>query len=196
MDYASLLEALSKAPLFDLWRLKTAIARTLEDPRKNEAIRASLRVGQSTHYLDAAGNREISGCIIEIKRSRALIQHYHDKKLWNVPFYMINLQGQDVDVPAKAHEKVRRDLLRVGDAVGFRDRTNREVYGVVTKLNRKTAAVRLTTGEQWRVHYDFLFHILDAQAYSTQQAPQHQIENEVPEAEEPEQLRLPEERMV
>ena len=186
MDYASLIEALSKAPLFDLWRLKTAIARTLEDPSKNEAIRASLRVGQSVHYFDAVANREIPGCVIEIKRSRALIQNDHDKKLWNIPFYMINLQGQDVDIPARAHQKVRRELLRVGDAVGFRNRTNREVYGVVTKINHKTASVRLTTGEQWRVHYGFLFHVVDAQADPTQQAPRHQIENEVPEAEEPE----------
>jgi hypothetical protein len=111
MDYTSLLETLSKATLFDLWRLKAAIARALEDPHKNEAIRAGLRVGQPVHYFDATENREISGCVIEIKRSRALIQNDHDKKLWNIPFYMINLQGQDVAVPPKAHQKIRRDLL-------------------------------------------------------------------------------------
>ncbi len=186
MDYTSLLETLNKAPLFDLWRLKAALARALEDPRKNEAVRAGLRVGQPIRYFEAAENREISGCVIEIKRSRALIQNDHDKKLWNIPFYMINLHGQNVDVPARAHQKVRRDLLRVGDAVGFRNRTNREVYGVVIKLNSKTASVRLTTGEQWRVHYVFLFHVLDAQVDPTQQSPHHQIENEMPEAEEPE----------
>ena len=125
MDYTSLLETLSKAPLFDLWRLKAAIARALEDPRKNEAIRAALH-------------------------------------------------------------KVRRDLLRVGDTVGFRNRSNREVYGVVTKLNPKTASVRLTTAEQWRVHYGFLFHVLDAQADPTQQAPQHQIKNTASGSEVPE----------
>ena len=186
MDYTSLLETLSKAPLFDLWRLKAAIARALEDPRKNEAIRAALRVGQPIRYFDANENREISGCVIEIKRSRALIQHDHDKKMWNIPFYMINLQGQDVDAPAREHQKVRRDLLRVGDTVGFRNRSNREVYGVVTKLNLKTASVRLTTAEQWRVHYGLLFHVLDAQADPTQQAPQHQIENTASGSEEPE----------
>jgi hypothetical protein len=81
---------------------------------------------------------------------------------------MINLQGQDAGVPAKAHQKVRRDLSRVGDAVGYRSRTNREVYGVVIKLNRKTATARLTTGKQWGIPYGFLFHVLDAQADPTQ----------------------------
>lgn len=184
MNYTSLPDALSKAPLFELWRLKAAIARALEDPCKNEAIRASLRIGQSVRYFDAAENREISGCIIEIKRSRALIRHDHDKKLWNIPFYMINLQAQDTGTTAKEHQKVSRDSLRVGDAVGYRSRTNSEVYGAVTRLNRKTATVRLTTGELWGVPYGFLFLILDVPAGPIREAPQHQIENATLESEE------------
>jgi len=185
MDYISLLDALGKAPLFDLWRLKAAVGRILEDPDKNEAVRARLRVGQSIRYFEATENREISGCVIEIKRSRALIQHDHDKKLWNIPFYMINLQEQGVDAPVRPHQKVRRDSLRVGDTVGFRSRSNHDVYGVVEKLNRKTAAIRVTTGEKWVVAYDFLFHILDAQANAPQQEIV-QIENEASTSDEPE----------
>ena len=161
MDYASLLDALGKASLFDLWRLNAAIGRALEDPNKNEAIRANLRVGQSIRYFEAKENREIAGSVVEIKRSRALIQHDHDKKLWNVPFYTINLQGTQVDFHA-SRAKVRRDSLRVGDAVGYRSRTQREVYGVVIKLNPKTATVQLATGQQWGVAYSQLFYILDA----------------------------------
>ena len=153
MDYASLLDALGKASLFDLWRLNAAIGRALEDPNKNEAIRANLRVGQSIRYFEAKENREIPGTVMEIKRSRALIQNDHDKKLWNIPFYMINLQEAHVDFPA-SRTKVRPDSLRVGDAVGYRSRTQCEVYGVVIKLNRKTATVRLATGQQWGVPYN------------------------------------------
>ena len=74
---------------------------------------------------------------------------------------MINLQGAQVDFHA-SRAKVRPDTLRVGDAVGYRSRTQREVYGVVIKLNRKTATVRITTGQQWGVPYSLLFYILDA----------------------------------
>jgi hypothetical protein len=161
MDYASLLDALGKASLFDLWRLNAAIGRALEDPNKNEAIRANLRIGQSIRYFEARENREIAGSVVEIKRSRALIQNDHDKTLWNIPFYMINLQGAQIDSHA-SQAKVRPDSLRVGDAVGYRSRTQREVYGVVIKLNRKTATVRITTGQQWGVPYSLLFYILDA----------------------------------
>ena len=81
MDYASLLDALGKASLFDLWRLNAAIRRVLDDPNKNQAIRAHLRVGQSIRYFEATENREIPGTVVEIKRSRALVQNDQDKKL-------------------------------------------------------------------------------------------------------------------
>lgn len=174
MDYASLLDALGKASLFELWRLSAAIGRALEDPNKNEAIRANLRVGQSIRYFEAKENREIPGRVVEIKRSRALIQNDHDKKLWAIPFYMINLQGAHVDSHASP-AKVRRDSLRVGDAVGYRSRTHREVYGVVIKLNRKTATVQLATGQQWGVPYSLLFYILDVQAGTIAEALDHQF---------------------
>jgi hypothetical protein len=174
MDYASLLDALSKASLFDLWRLNAAIGRALEDPNKNEAIRANLRVGQSIRYFEAKQNREIPGSVVEIKRSRALIQNDHDKKLWDIPFYTINLQGAHVDFPA-SRAKVHRDSLRVGDAVGYTSRTQREIYGVVIKLNRKTATVRLATGQQWGVPYSLLFYILDAQDGTIAHALDHQF---------------------
>lgn len=183
MDYASLLDALGKASLFDLWRLSAAIGRALEDPNKNETIRAHLRVGQSIRYFEAAENREIPGSVVQIKRSRALIQNDHDKKLWNIPFYMINLQGAQVDSHA-SRAKVRPDSLRMGDAVGYRSRTQREVYGVVIKLNRKTATVRLATGQQWGVPYSLLFYILDAQEGTIAAALDNQSTRATPGAED------------
>jgi len=183
MDYASLLDALGKASLFDLWRLSAAIRRVLDDPNKNETIRANLRVGQSIRYFEAKENREIPGSVVEIKRSRALIQNDHDKKLWDIPFYMINLQQALVDFPVSL-AKVSRDSLRVGDAVGYRSRTQREVYGVVVKLNRKTATVRLATGQQWTVSYSLLFYILDAQQGTIAPALNHQFTSATAEAEE------------
>jgi len=183
MDYASLLDALGKASLFDLWRLSAAIRRVLDDPNKNETIRAHLRVGQSIRYFAAKENREIPGTVVEIKRSRVLIQHDHDKKLWNIPFYMINLQGAHVDFPA-SRAKVRPDSLRVGDAVGYMSRTQHEVYGVVIKLNRKTATVRLATGQQWGVPYSLLFYILDAQQGTIAEALNHQFTSGTAAAEE------------
>lgn len=183
MDYASLLDALGKASLFDLWRLNAAIRRVLDDPNKNQVIRAHLRVGQSIRYFETTENREIPGTVVEIKRSRALVQNDHDKKLWNIPFYMINLQGVQVDSHA-SRAKVHPDSLRVGDAVGYRSRTQREVYGVVIKLNRKTATVGLATGQQWGVPYSLLFYILDAHQGIIPEALDHQLTSAAAGAEE------------
>ena len=164
MDFAALWAALENASLFDLWRLNATVGRALEDPRKNEDLRAKLRIDQAVRYFDARQNREIGGRIVEIKRHRALIRNDHDQKLWNIPFYMINLQGVAMDVPfSPDHQKVRRESLRVGDSVGYKSRTHRVVYGVVEKLNPKTATVRLTDGQQWNVSYSLLFNVLDAQ---------------------------------
>jgi hypothetical protein len=164
MDYAALLDALEKASLFDLWRLNAAIARALEDPRRNEAIRAKLCVGQAVRYFEAKENREIGGRIVEIKRSRALIQHDHDGKLWDIPFYMIHLQGTGLDAQSsRVAGKVRRDSLQVGDLVGYRSREHRDVYGVVVKLNPKTAIVQLPDGQRWKVSYGLLSYVLEAE---------------------------------
>lgn len=169
MDYAALLHALDKASLFDLWRLNVFIARALDDPHKNEALRTQLYVDQAVRYFDTRQNREISGRIAAVKRTRVLIRHDHDKKLWNLPFYMINLQGADAGIHcSRSHPKVHRDSLKVGDSVGYKSRSQRKVYGVVLKLNRKTATVRLTNGELWKVSYGLLFHVVDAQESTAQ----------------------------
>ncbi|MBI4803186.1 MAG: hypothetical protein HY796_11755 [Elusimicrobia bacterium] len=169
MDYAALLNALDKASLFDLWRLNVFIARALDDPHKNEALKTQLYVDQAVRYFDTRQNREISGRIVAVKRTRALIRRDHDKKIWSLPFYMINFQGADTGIHcSRSHPKVHRDSLRVGDSVGYKSRGQREVYGVVLKLNRKTATIRLADGEQWNVSYGLLFYVIDAQENAAQ----------------------------
>ena len=183
-DHASLPAALEKAALFDLWRLKATIERALEDPRRNEAVRAALRPGQATRYYHAAENREIPCRVVEVRRTRALVRHDHDGKLWNIPFYMFNLAG-DIDAAARPHQQAGRESLGVGDAVGYRSRGNEEVYGFVVRLSRKTATVRLTTGSEWRVPYRLLFHVHDVREAQAQETLPHQTIAPLPGGEEP-----------
>ena len=169
MDYAALLHYLEKTSLFDLWRLNVFIARALDDPHKNKALRARLCIDQAVHYFDTSQNREISGRIVAVKRTRALIRRDHDKKIWSLPFYMLNLQDADAGIHcSRSRLKVHRDSLKVGDSVGYKSRSGREVYGIVLKLNRKTATVRLANGEQWKVSYGLLFYVIDAQESADQ----------------------------
>ncbi len=151
--------------LHDLWRLNIAIAKALEDPRKINALRSRLRVGQTVCYFDAGLNREISGRIIEIKRTRAVIRHDHDQQIWNIPFHMMKLDATvDGFQYAGTPQKMDRDSIRVGDSVGYVSRSHRQMYGVVVKRNRKTAVIKLTNGEQWNVSYGLLFPVIEITA--------------------------------
>ena len=162
MDYSALLKALEQASLFDLWRLNAAIGRALDDPARIAAVRRQLRPDQDIRYFEAGENREITATIIQVKRTRVLVRNHHDGRKWNIPFYMINLEGVDTAIRSTGdRRKVNREGLRVGDRVGYLDRNNRERYGEVIKLNPKTAAVRLRTGEEWRVPYGLLFSVID-----------------------------------
>ncbi|MEK7996395.1 MAG: hypothetical protein AAB403_21555 [Planctomycetota bacterium] len=169
MNFAAPYDDFGKTSLFDLWRLNIAIARALEDPRKIAAIRSRLRVGQTVCYFDAGRNKEISGRIMEVKRTRAVIRHDHDQKIWNIPFHMMKLEGTQEDgFPfARTNQKMDRESIRVGDSVGYISREHRQMYGIVEKRNRKTATVRLSNGEQWKVSYGLLFPVIEATAIGT-----------------------------
>ena len=91
MNYSKILDELNKASLFELYRLEQAIRRSLEDPVRIKNIKDSLKVGHDIEYFDAEENRLVEASIIELKRTRALVENRHDGKLWNIPFYHINL---------------------------------------------------------------------------------------------------------
>ena len=162
MDYSALLKALEQASLFDLWRLNAAIGRALDDPTRVAAVRRQLHPGQDIRYFAADENREVAATIIQLKRTRALVRNHHDGRNWNIPFYMINLEGVETVIRSTGdRRKINRESLRVGDRVAYLDRGNRERYGQVTKLNPKTATVRLPSGDEWRIPYGLLFSVID-----------------------------------
>ncbi len=163
MNFAAPYDNLEKTSLFDLWRLNIAITKAMEDPRKINAIRSRLRVGQAVCYFDAVQNREFFGRLIEIKRTRAVIRHDDDQTIWNIPFHMMKLDATDDGFHfTRTPQKMDRDSISVGDSIGYVSRAHRQMYGVVVKRNRKTATVRLSNGEQWKVSYSLLFPVIDA----------------------------------
>lgn len=164
MDIPDTLAKLEEESSFDLWQLSLAIGRVLKDPKRVDAIRSRLRIGQGITYFDSSENREISAAVLEIHRTRVLVRNHHDEKRWSIPFHMINIEGARTGNMGVSHDKVNRITLKVGDHVGFLDRRQREAYGRVTKLNSKTANVTLTTGERWCVGYGALFRVLECEA--------------------------------
>jgi hypothetical protein len=161
MNYSQLLDELNKASLFEFYRLQQAIRRSLDDPARIRQIKDSLRVGQDIEYFEAEENRLIEARIVELNRTRVLVKNRHDGKLWNIPFYFINLDRADVAI-SNPTGKLDRNSLKIGDKVAFKDRKGNELFGEVIKLNPKTAGVLVGT-TRWKVGYGLLSSIIEGE---------------------------------
>ncbi len=162
MNYTSIIEGLRVASLFDLFRLRAALTMQLEDPGRIEQVRARLRPGMPITYFDEVQNRLVSASVIELRRTRLLIENQHDKERWSIPFGAVNIEEVETDLrTAAAPQGLERSRLKVGDAVGFRDRQNQDRYGQVLALNPKTVTILTRDQQRWRVAYQFLFPVID-----------------------------------
>jgi len=162
MDYTSIIEGLRVASLFDLFRLRAALTMQLEDPGRIEQVRARLRPGMPITYFDEVQNRLVSASVIELRRTRLLIENQHDKERWSIPFGAVNIEEVETELrAAAAPQGLERSRLKVGDAVGFRDRQNQDRYGQVLALNPKTVTILTRDQQRWRVAYQFLFPVID-----------------------------------
>ncbi len=114
-------------------------------------------------YFDEAQNRLIEASVRELHRTRLVVENRQDKKLWSTPFGAVNIDGVETDLRAVAAEQqtLDRSRLKVGDAVGFRDRQNQDKYGRVVALNQKTATILTSDQQKWRVDYQFLFPVIE-----------------------------------
>lgn len=160
MDYSQILAALRQASAFDLFRLRAAIDRTLDQPDWMLAVLSRLRVGQTVAYFDPPTNRTHTGQLLELRRKQAVVLDTETRRRWLVSYAAINLDNADVEVREQPKQGLGHNEIAVGDTVGFVDRGGRQRSGQVIRLNDKT--VTLTChGQQWRVAYALLHRIVD-----------------------------------
>ncbi len=169
MNYTAILEALGQASLFQLYRLNAAISNQLDDPTRIAAVKRVLRVGQTLRWFDTAENRLVEAKLLQMNRTRAQVQNLADAKRWTIPFYLIDLEGQDVAIAAQKRQSLDRNSLRVGDRVAFKDRHGQERFGQVEKLNPKSASVQVGA-MRWRVGYGLLVPVIDGELGATMEA--------------------------
>lgn len=163
MDYSEIMNELDEASLFDLYRLRAAINKELDNPERIETIRRLIKVGDTIRYFVSEQNRLIEAEVLEIKRTRVLVRNKHDLKR-DIPFYMINLEGVPVDIVRSENTKgINRHEVRIGDFYGFRDRANNILRGRVIRTNPKTVTLLVEPNQRWRVSYSMLHSIIDGQ---------------------------------
>ena len=163
MNFSETIATLNNASAFELYRLRAAIDRVLDQPGWMDAVRSRLRVGQSIQYFDPSANRSQQGQVLELRRKQAVVLDLATQKRWLISYAAINLDGADVEIREKPRQGLGRNEVAIGDVVGFVDRNHQQRSGQILRLNDKT--VTLMCGQQqWRVAYGLLHRVVDGRA--------------------------------
>ena len=161
MNFSDVLKALNQASAFELYRMRAAIDRVLDEPRWLLAIQSRLRIGESVEYFDSQANTLRRGKILELRRKQAVILDQDGGRRWLIPYVAINLDGADVQIREQPRQGLGRNEIVVGEVVGFVDRNQRQRSGREIRLNDKTVTL-LCGSQQWRVAYCFLHRVVDS----------------------------------
>ena len=163
MNFSDVLKALNQASAFELFRMRAAINRVLDQPQWVDAVRGRLRVGQVVEYFDSQANAACQAKIIELRRKQALVLDIATQTRWLISYASINLDGADVQIREQVSRGLGRNEVAVGEVLGFLDREQRERSGKVVRLNDKTVTL-LCGGLRWRVPYVLLHRVVEARA--------------------------------
>jgi len=99
MNFSDVLKALNQASAFELYRMRAAIDRVLDEPRWLLAIQFRLQIGQPIEYFDAQANSPRRGQLLELRRKQAVILDKGDGKRWLISYAAINR-----DFPLEANQ--------------------------------------------------------------------------------------------
>lgn len=163
MNFSETIATLNNASAFELYRLRAAIDRVLDQPGWMDAVLSRLRVGQAVEYFDPAANRSQQGQLLELRRKQAVVLDLATQKRWLISYAAINLDGVDVEIREKPQQGLGRNEVGIGDVVGFLDRNHQQRSGRIFRLNDKTVTLMCGT-QQWRVAYGLLHRVVDASA--------------------------------
>ncbi len=165
MNFSDTIAALNNASAFDLFRLRAAIDRILDQPGWMVAVQSGLRVGLAVDYFDPRANRSHAGQILELRRKHAVVLDAATRKRWLISYAAINLDGADVEIREQPPQGLGRNAVAIGDTVGFLDRSHQQRSGRIVRLNDKTVTL-LCGQQQWRVTYSLLHRVVDSIAIS------------------------------
>lgn len=163
MNIQPVFQELQTASDFELFRLKAAIEKLLEDPERINALRKKMTVGMQLDYFNEEENRSIPCELLEIKRTRATVREIETGKRWTLPFYYLNFDHVETKLVANNKRGMSKAELHIGCTVGFVNNQNNQDYiGQVVKLNPKRA-VLLVGNEKWQVPYQLLFSVIHSE---------------------------------
>ncbi|MCL1079264.1 hypothetical protein D5R81_18545 [Parashewanella spongiae] len=168
MNIQDVFQQLETASDFELFRLKCAIDKVLEDPDRSNNLKAKLSLGMKVEYFCPDRNKAILCEVLKVNRTQVNIREIETGKGWNMPFYFLNLDHIETSLQSNMKVGMSKAEIALGDTLGFiRSRDNQECIGTVMKLNPKRVVIHLKDG-LWNVPYSQVFPILDSHAVDTQ----------------------------
>jgi len=162
MNFSEVIKTLNQASAFELYRMRAAISRVLEEPRWLQAIQFRLQVGQMVQFFDTQANTMKRGQVLEMRRKQVVVLDLDAApQRWLLSYAAINIDGLDVQIREQKPQGLGRNEVVVGEVVGFLDRDQQQRTGRVLRLNDKTVTLQCDK-LQWRVAYSYLHRVLDA----------------------------------
>jgi hypothetical protein len=162
MNFSDVLKTLNQASAFELYRMRAAIDRVLEEPSCTQAIQRRLQVGQEVQFFSDRANGLRRGRVLELRRKQVLMLEIETGLEWLASYACINLDGADVQIREHKPQGLGRNEIAIGEVVGFLDREQQQRTGRVLRLNDKTVTLQCDQ-VQWRVGYSFLHRVVDAE---------------------------------
>ncbi len=160
-------DALNRASSLELYHLYSVVERLMTDPRRVIDIRMRLNLGQMVRYVDwRAAGAALSlrnGRVVAMKDAQVTVEDELSRVAVTLPYAAIEVpDGAPVQtVPTQPPESVQtRDDFSVGERVSFEDKYLQSVFGVIVRLNPKSATLDCN-GEKWRVPYALLRRVLE-----------------------------------
>ncbi|MDO8789321.1 MAG: hypothetical protein Q7J42_14715 [Sulfuritalea sp.] len=163
MNFSDVLKALNGASAFELYRMRAAIDRVLDEPRWMLAVQSRIQVGRAVEYFDPQSNTLRHGQVLELRRKQAVVLDKDDGRRWLISYAAINLDGADIQIREKPKQGLGRNEVAVGEVVGFVDRNQHQRSGQIIRLNDKTVTLLCST-QQWRVAYSLLHRVVESDA--------------------------------
>ncbi|MDD5029825.1 MAG: hypothetical protein PHH58_10045 [Rhodoferax sp.] len=160
MNFSEIFQTLNQASAFDLYRLRAAIDRVLDEPHWLQAIQSRLRVGQTVQFFDERANKLRRCQVLEMRRKELVVLDMDDAVRWVLSYAAINLDGADVQIREQKPQGLGRNEVALGDVVGFVGRDQQQCIGKIIRLNDKTVTLQCHQS-QWRVAYRFLHRVVD-----------------------------------
>lgn len=163
MNYTNLLNDLNQATLFDLYRLYVAIGKELKNPKRLTMLKLKLRLGMELTYFYPKENRLLKAKLLELRQKNVVVRDYEQNESYIIPYHMLNLDNVDTTIyTMSSTDELTSNTVKVGDYVGF-DKDGKSIVGVVRRINRQTVSLETKWGQQWRVGYNYLYRVHEAE---------------------------------